>query len=142
MKLSMYTSLEHSPYHKTLRVMALVVMVVMLFQGGLVSKSTTELASITGEYLTAAVGVSVGVPQNELNTLTTRIAELETQVGYKDAQLRERELEIGLSSRDNSSYSVTIILASIQFILLLLIVVNYTLDYFRAQKVRGGVATA
>lgn len=138
----MYTSLEHSPYHKTLRVMALVVMVVMLFQGGLVSKSTTELASITGEYLTAAVGVSVGVPQNELNTLTTRIAELETQVGYKDAQLRERELEIGLSSRDNSSYSVTIILASIQFILLLLIVVNYTLDYFRAQKVRGGVATA
>lgn len=131
----MYNSLEHSAYHKVLRVFALVMTAVLLFQGGVLSSTTAQLATMTQEYLAAAVGVSVGVPPNELNTLTSRIAELETQVGYKDAQLRERELALGLSSRNGDSYTTTLILASIQFILLLLIVVNYTLDYFRVRKI-------
>lgn len=130
----MVRTLEHSAYHKSLRVVTLVMSFVLVFQSGLLSNSTAQLSTITGQYLVAAVGVSVGVPENDLNVLTTRIAELESQVGYKDAQLRERELALGLSDQGASQGRVTLILAAIQLVLLLLIVVNYGLDYWRARR--------
>lgn len=127
-------SLEHSPYHKTLRVLSVVMVCVLMFQSGLYSKTTAQLSVVTGNYLTAAVGVSVGVPENDVNVLTKKIAELETQVGAKDAQLRERELSLGLNSQENTGTRVTLILAGIQLVLLILIVVNYALDYLRGRR--------
>lgn len=130
----MSTSLEQSVYHKCLRVAAVVMICVLVFQSGVYSSTTTHLSSITGRYLTAAVGISVGVPENELNVLTKRIAELETQVGYKDAQLRERELALGLNGGSENSVTTTLILAGIQLVLLVLIVFNYVLDYVRGRR--------
>lgn len=107
---------------------------VLMFQSGLYSKTTAQLSVVTGNYLAAAVGVSVGVPENDVNVLTKKIAELETQVGAKDAQLRERELSLGLNSQDRTGTRVTMILAGIQLVLLVLIVVNYALDYVRGRR--------
>jgi hypothetical protein len=130
----MVTSLDHSIYHKVLRVSATILAAVLLFQSGFFTPLTAQLSSRTGQYLASAVGVSVGVPGNDTNRLTTRIAELEAQVGAADIQLRERSLETGLSAGFGGSATTTYLLSAILFIMLVLIVLNYALDFYRARQ--------
>jgi hypothetical protein len=130
----MKSSLEHSAYHKILRVSSLVVATVLMFEGGLFSSATARLANQTELYLANAVGVYVGVPENGVNSLTTRIAELEQEVGRKDEQLRDRELALGLGGGASTSSTSTFVLAGILFIMLVLIVLNYALDYVRSRE--------
>lgn len=127
-------SLEQSVYHKILRVSCVVLAVVLVFDSGMLASTTAKLADETGMYLASAVGVYVGVPENGVNNLTTRIAELEQEVGRKDAQIRDRELALGLSGGAGSSPTSTFVLAGILFIMLVLIVLNYALDYVRSRE--------
>jgi len=128
----MSSSLQETPYHKTLRVALVVCTAVMVFDSGLMATATARLSDQTQMYLANAVGVYVGVPPNDTNLLTTRIAELEQEVGNKDAQLRERELSVGLGT--NTTPTSTFILSGILFIMLVLIVLNYALDYVRSRQ--------
>lgn len=127
-------SLEQSIYHKVLRVSCVVLAAVLVFESGLLANTTARLADETGMYLANAVGVYVGVPENGVNNLTTRIAELEQEVGRKDAQLRDRDLALGLGGSAGSSSTSTFVLAGILFIMLVLIVLNYALDYVRTRE--------
>ncbi len=130
----MATPLEHSVYHKVLRVSATVFAAVLLFQSGFFVPVTTQLSDRTGQYLANAVGVYVGVPENDANRLTTRIAELEAQVGAQDMQLRERDLNTGLTTGFGGSSTATYVLSGILFIMLVLIVLNYVLDFYRSRQ--------
>jgi hypothetical protein len=130
----MDTSLGHSVYHKVLRVSATIFAAVLLFQSGFFTPLTAQLSNRTGQYLATAVGVSVGVPENDTNRLTTRIAELEAQVGASETQLRERNLETGLNTGFGGSATTTYLLSAILFIMLVLIVLNYALDFYRSRQ--------
>jgi len=124
-------SLEHSLYHSFLKIALVVFAFVLVFDSGLALPATERLSSLTQQHLASVVGVTVGVAPNELNQLTARITELETEL-----QAKERLIAINL--RDNTTEGgldvSTFILSIILFILLVLIVLNYALDYLRLKE--------
>ena len=135
----MATAISESMYHRVLRVAAVVCALVLLFESGLVSESTAYLSINTHRYLANAVGMSVGVEPNELNVITAELTRQKTELDAREAALRDREIAIGLNGRPNET--TTYVMASILFVLLLLIILNYTLDYLRAKQQRQSAIT-
>ncbi len=124
-----------STYHSLLRIATGVVAVVLVFQSGLVSDTTAKLADNTELYLANAVGISVGVAPTELNQVTAALTARERELEARELALAEREIAVGIdgggvAQRDTSTF----ILATILFILLVLIILNYALDYARSRE--------
>ena len=123
-------------YHKFLRVNAVIVLVVLVFDGGFVLPITKQLSDNAIEYLAnPTVGVFAGVPPNELNTITAELTAKEKALNDREAALQAREIK----ARDygvTPDYS-TYILSAILFILTTLIVLNYALDWARERKIRN-----
>lgn len=126
--------MSNTTYHRVLRVSALVCALVLVFESGLISKSTTLISLETHSYLANVVGMSASVKPTELSLLTAELAKREKDLAAREAALSEREIEIGLSTDSNSNERTTFILAGILFILLVLIVLNYILDYLRHKE--------
>lgn len=135
----MTNSLAFSSYHSLLRIALCVCAIVLVFDSGLLSKATADLSSSAQDYVATAVGVKVGVAPNDVNVLTARITELEQELATK-------EREINVNTGDDSSASgfdmSTFVLSIILFILLVLIVLNYALDYLRLESVQRKRSTA
>lgn len=126
---------QDTTYHRVLRVTAVVFALVLLFESGLVSESTERLALQTNMYLANAVGMYASVAPTELNTYTAELTKRERELDNREAALREREIAIGLSTDSAPrTDTTTYVLASILFILLVLILLNYVLDYLRARE--------
>lgn len=128
--------LQTSLYHSLLRISALTFALVLLFWSGLVNDATGRLALHTQQYMANAVGVRVGVAPTELNEITAALTEKEQQLSAREERIAEREIAIGLSDGEGSlsqQNGISVyVLSSILFILLILIVLNYVLDYLRA----------
>lgn len=122
---------KQSMYHRVLRVSALVCAFVLLFESGLVHNSTAILSQNTHQYLANAVGVGAAVEPTELNMVTAELttAKIELQ--------KEREINIGLREGQGESATTIYILSGILFVLLVLIVLNYVLDYLRYREQRA-----
>lgn len=129
-------TLEQSLYHKTLRVLAVVVAFVLLFESGLLIEATADLSDTTHRYVANVVGVGASVQRTELNSLSAELTEQRLLLDQREAALNAREIEIGLNENRNRSDWSTYITASILFVLLVLIVLNYALDYLRATTPR------
>jgi len=110
---------------------------VLVFDSGILAQSTAQLSNGAQTYLSAAVGVGAGVQPTELNTLTAEITTRQNELDAREASLQQREISIGLNQGGlaEGDYS-TYVLSSILFILLVLILLNYTLDYIRAKERR------
>ena len=138
--------LEHTVYHKILRIALVVMACVLVFESGLMSDATAHLSDTTEQYLANVVGVSVGVAPTELNQITAALTEKEQQLAAREAAIAQREREIDVSiSHGTNGASVdtgTFILSSILFILLVLIVLNYVLDFIRATREARELTTA
>ena len=108
----------------------------LVFESGLFSPVTARLADQTENYLANAVGVSVGVAPTELNQMTAALTARERELDERELALSEREIEIGLNDGGSVAGldSGTFILATILFILLVLIILNYALDYVRSRE--------
>ncbi len=124
-----------STYHSILRIATAVVAIMLVFQSGLMSDTTALLAENTQSYLANAVGVSVGVTPTELNQMTAALTARERELEARELAIAEREIAVnidggGVSTRDTSTF----ILATILFILLVLIILNYALDYARSRE--------
>ncbi len=128
----MNQKLEHSLYHSFLRITLAVFAFILLFDSGLLFSPTAELSAIAQYHVANAVGVSAGIAPNELNQLTSRITELETEL-----EAKERLIAVNVQSSKNSGSfdTSTFFLSVILFILLVLIVMNYVLDYLRGRKI-------
>lgn len=127
----MIKSLRYSIYHSVLRVCVLVFALILVFDSGLVTKQSKSLSISTQQYLANAVSIHVGVAPTETNQLTARITELEGELAAK-----ERLIAVNLS--DNTTASMdksTLILSIIVFLLLILILLNYILDFIRMRRV-------
>ncbi len=116
--------MNDSMYHRVLRVSAVVCALVLLFESGFVTKSTAQLFLSTHQYLASAVGMSTLIEPTEHNTLTAEF--------MKQRETPIKEIEIGLEpgSSNNSTY----ILASILFVLLVLIILNYVINFVRTRE--------
>jgi hypothetical protein len=122
-------------YHSILRISAAVAALLLVFVSGLLSPITAQLADQTEQYLANAVGVSVGVAPTELNQITAALTIREQELEARALALSEREIELGLSPSDSMMPDTdTFVLATILFILLVLIILNYALDYVRVAE--------
>ncbi|MFM2339468.1 MAG: hypothetical protein RLZZ360_104 [Candidatus Parcubacteria bacterium] len=133
----------NSTYHSLLRIASAVVALMLVFEGGLLSPLTARLADNTELYLANAVGVSVGVAPTELNQMTAALTARDRELDARELAVAEREIEVGLNNNSPlpGMDSGTFILTTILFILLVLIVLNYALDYVRARERRLQIAT-
>ena len=127
----MRKSLESSTYHSLLRVALLVCAFTLVFDIGLLNEATQKLSLNAQQYVAAAVGVRVGVAQNDVNVLTARITELETELARKE---REIDVNVDKTASPAGPNTSTFVLSAILFILLVLIVLNYVLDYLRSRR--------
>jgi hypothetical protein len=112
----------------------LVTAFMLVFASGLVSNSTAIFYQNTEQYLANAIGMSASVKPTELNTYTAALTAKERELDEREALLKEREISVGLSGGSAGADRTTYILASILFILLLLILLNYVLDYLRSKE--------
>lgn len=128
---------QYTNYHRALRVAAVVCAIVLVFESGLISASTKDLALQAHLYLANTIGMSAAVQPTELNQITAELTRKEKELQDREAALNEREIAVDLSSSDANSDTTTYILASVLFILLVLIILNYTLDYLRLRDQRN-----
>jgi hypothetical protein len=129
--------MKDSPYHSFLRISLVVFAVILLFDSGIIDDSTRHLSSGAQTYLSATVGVGASVKPTELNQLTAELTSRQRELDAREAALREREIEVSIDDGGalGGNYS-TYVLASILFILLLLILLNYILDYLRLKELQ------
>ena len=109
---------------------------VLLFQSGLIHPITTQLSSETARYMANAVGVTVGVDPTELNQITSDLTKREIALAAREKDVQAREISVGLApgGATVSQATMTFILATVLFFLLVLVVLNYILDFMRARR--------
>jgi hypothetical protein len=118
----MQRSLQNTVYHSLLRIALCVCAFLVVFDSGIVSQGTIKLSDGAQQYLASAVGVRVGVAQTEL----------EYELAAKD---REIAVALNTSQVSESFNTSTFVLSAILFVLLVLIVLNYILDYLRQRSI-------
>jgi len=122
-------------YRSLLRVSLVVTAVMLVFQAGLVDDRTAAVFSQTTTQLSAMVGMSASVAPTEYNTFTAEITKQQNLLAEREEQISEREIALGLNAGEaTANQTTTYILASILFVQLLLIILNYGLDYLRARE--------
>lgn len=127
--------MEFTFYHKILRISSLVLAITLLFQSGIVSDATAKMSLQTQYYVANSVGVSVGVAPTDLNKITAGLTAKELALDAREKALHEREINVGLSDSSLvTKDTTTFILGLMLFILLLLILLNYALDYLRYRE--------
>jgi len=129
--------LENTMYHRVLRVSVVVAALLLVFESGIVSHTTLVLSMNTHNYLAQAVGMSASIEPTEINTITAELTKQRKQLDDREATLKEREIELGLRENGSENETAIYVLSVIVFILLLLIITNYILDYLRMKDVTG-----
>jgi len=128
--------LRDSLYHSVLRVLTLSLALVLLFESGLVSPVTKELSDNARLYVASSIGVVATVDPNEFNVITAELTEQRLALNAREAALREREIQVGIGETGTYNNAMsTWILSAILFILLVLIILNYVLDFLRRQPI-------
>lgn len=127
--------MEVTRYHRFLRISLLVTAFVLVFDSGILFPVTKQLSQNTFSYLgSVGSGMFASVPQNEINTLTAQISERERTLDAREASLRDREIAAReYDTSTNSDYS-TYIISVILFIIIVLLVLNYVMDFVRNRK--------
>lgn len=136
----MKQELSCSLYHSALRVSALVLCGTLLFVSGSVVPQTQILTVETERYLANAVSASASVAPNEYNVITAALTEQQAELDERAARLSERELALGLRTDTSRSVwsgeQITAVNSVLLFIVVVLMVINYTLDFgYRRQRV-------
>ena len=125
--------LEFSLYHKFLRISSVSLATVLLFQSGVMIPATALLSRQTEVYLASVVGVYASVSPTELNQITAGLTAKELALAEREKNVSAREIQIGISDHGSifNQNKTTFILGSLLFVILVLIILNYALDYWR-----------
>jgi len=121
--------MEHSLYHILLRTSALTLALVLLFISGIFLPVTSQLSQDTGKYLASTIGMQASVPSTEINTLSAQLEQ-------RSVELSQREVAVTLKENQSSTDTTTFILSVVLFVLLVLIILNYVLDFMRGRSIR------
>ncbi len=120
-----------------LRISALTLALVLLFDSGLLSPLTKQLSQGTQLYVANVVGVGAQVAPTELNTLTAQLTERQRDLDAREAALSSREMNVGLGGGEvggQSNELSTYILSLVLFIIVVMLVLNYALDFARYRR--------
>ena len=126
-------------YRSLLRVSAVVTACVLVFQAGLIDERSATVFSQAGDSLAAmTVGATASVAPNEFNQITAELTRQEQLLQAREAEITSREIELGLQQGEPAvNQTTTYLIAAILFIQLVLLVLNYALDYLRARERQG-----
>jgi hypothetical protein len=132
--------MEFTLYHKLLRISSVVLAAALVFQAGLLSNTTAIMATQTQSYLANSVGVFVGVEPTELNTITAGLTEQRLALDARENELKQREIAVGIDQGGATQDVTTFVMGLVLFIVVLLLVLNYALDYlrYRENKMKQG----
>ena len=134
--------IQDSFYHSVLRILSLTFALILVFESGLLSPTTKELSLDTHQFLAGAIGINASVVPDELNMLTAELTAQKQQLEKREATLAKREIAVGLNTGQAGNNSTSIfILSAILFILLVLILLNYALDYMRRAQTNRPITT-
>lgn len=123
-------------YRSILRVSLVVTACVLVFQSGLIDERTAIVFSETTDSLYATVvGATASVRPTEINQITAELTRQQQMLAAREETLAEREIELGLAqgSTRSSNETTTYLLAAILLIQLVLLILNYVLDYLRSK---------
>jgi hypothetical protein len=123
-----------SRFRSALRIGMVLAALLLVFDGGFLSPITRQLSDTTYEYLAAAgASMSAGVPENEFNRLSADIRAEQLRLAEREEALVEREIAARTyATSDGPDYS-TYIISLLLFIILVLLLLNYVLDWQRAR---------
>lgn len=124
--------MEYSLYHKLLRISSVVLAAALVFQSGMFSNATALMSLQTQTYLANSVGVFVGVAPTELNTITAGLTAKELALDAREKNIKQREIDVGIDGGAETRDMTTFVLGLVLFIVVLLLVLNYALDYLRS----------
>ena len=124
-------------YRSFLRIGILVSAITLLFDGGFVVPITKQLSNNTFQYL-GSVGSSMlaSVEPNEINTLTAEITARQRELDARESALRAREIETRDFGQESSTEYSTYIIATVLFILTVLLLLNFAMDFARIRSLR------
>ena len=117
----------------------LVMACVLVFDSGILFPITKQLSDQTGAYLAsvgAGVGATASVEPTEINTLSAQIADRQRTLDAREAALREREIAARSYEESAVTDYSTYIISVILFILTVLLVLNYAMDWSRTRALR------
>jgi cytochrome b subunit of formate dehydrogenase len=124
-------------YHKFLRTSMLIVACVLVFDSGMLLPVTKQLSYSTQHYLASVgSGMFASVPENEYNGLSAQLAEQQRVLDAREAALREREIAARTFDAAEESMNSTYVLSIILFILTVLVIFNYIMDFARMRQLR------
>ena len=125
--------MKDTVYHSLLRIATATLAIMLIFDSGLLSPVTHELSLDTQRYLANVIGIQARVEPTELNTLTAELTKRDKELTQREQAVSEREIAVSVATEqtDSSDSISTYIMSILLFILLVLIVTNYVLDYFR-----------
>ena len=116
-----------SVYHVFLRTSALTIALVLLFVSGVISPITKEISGNTRLYLANTISMQASVQTNEFNTLNKQLTD-------RTLELEAREVAVTLKEQKNEMFDIsTFTLSIILFVVLVLLILNYVLDYMRSR---------
>ncbi|HEU4677594.1 MAG TPA: hypothetical protein VFS75_02670 [Candidatus Paceibacterota bacterium] len=121
-------------YRSVLRISMLVTTAALLFDGGFVFPVTKQLSDNTFLYIAGAeTSITATVAPNGINDLTAELTKQKKELDEREAALNARDVAARDFSSKESDYS-TYILSAILFILIVLIVLNFAMDWQRARR--------
>jgi uncharacterized membrane protein required for colicin V production len=121
-----------SIYHRFLRVALLVTAFVLVFDSGVLFPVTKQLSQNAFTYLASSgTGVFASVPQNEINA---QISEKERTLDARESALNEREIAARKFEQSIQTDYSTYIISVILFVIIVLLVLNYIMDFARNRK--------
>lgn len=126
--------MKDSLYHIVLRTAALTLAFLLLFDSGLLSGATATLSHDAQDYVASAIGMYAGVEATELNNYTAELTARDRVLTQRESDLAAREIAVNLAESQAPVNYSTYILSVLLFIMLVLIVLNYALDYIRAKE--------
>lgn len=124
-----------SNYHRVLRVSAFVIAFVLMFESGILSPVSKELADNAIMYVASSVtGVYASIAPTELNTITAALTAKQKELDNREALLNARTIAGRDFSSNSGNSTTTYILSLILFILTVLILLNYAMDWSRMRS--------
>ena len=127
-------------YHQILRSSAILMLAILVFDSGALTPLTKQFADNTYRQVANVIAVGASVAPNELNMMTAELTTQKKALDEREQQLREREMAVGLNDQTSNSQNIsTYVLSVILFIILVLITLNYALDFARERRLRTGL---
>ncbi len=129
--------MQYSRVRSVLRIGMVLVAAVLVFDGGFLTPITKQLSDTTYTYL-ASVGASMSarVEPNEVNRLSAELAEQQRLLALREQALTEREIAARDYSGDGVGDYSTYIISLLLFIIVVLLLLNYVMDWQRARVYR------